>query len=101
MARVPDDATAFGHRAARLMLNVAVMHQDTGERAEHEAWAASLAEALSEGAPPAAYVGFVGDEGEDGVRRAYPPATLERLSQVKRTYDPENLFRANVNVRPA
>ena len=53
------------------------------------------------GTAAAAYVGFVGDEGEDGVRRAYPPATLERLAEVKRRYDPDNLFRLNVNVRPA
>jgi FAD/FMN-containing dehydrogenase len=45
-------------------------------------------------------VGFVGDEGEEGVRRAYPPATLERLAQVKRQYDPDNLFRLNLNVLP-
>jgi FAD/FMN-containing dehydrogenase len=42
----------------------------------------------------------VGDEGEDGVRRAYPPATLERLARVKRRYDPDNLFRRNLNVVP-
>ena len=33
-----------------------------------------------------------------GLRRAYPPATLERLAQVKRRYDPDNLFRLNLNV---
>ncbi len=100
MARVPDDATAFGHRGARLMMNVAVMDQRTDERAEQEVWAADLVAALGAGAPPAAYVGFVGDEGDDGVRRAYPPATLERLARVKHAYDPDNLFRVNLNVRP-
>ena len=50
--------------------------------------------------PAAAYVGFLGDDGEEGVRRAYPPATLERLAQVKRRYDPDNLFRLNLNVPP-
>ena len=54
--------------------------------------------ALSAGATPAAYVGFVGDEGEAGVRRAYPPATRERLAGVKRQYDPDNLFHLNLNV---
>jgi hypothetical protein len=50
---------------------------------------------------PAAYVGFLGDDGEQGVRRAYPPATRERLCEVKRQYDPDNLFRLNLNVPPA
>jgi hypothetical protein len=39
--------------------------------------------------------------GQHGLRRAYPPATLERLAEVKRQYDPDNLFRLNLNVPPA
>ena len=59
----------------------------------------SLVTAL--GDESAAYVGFLADEGENGVRRAYPPATLKRLTDVKRRYDPDNLFRLNLNVAPA
>ena len=100
MGRVPAEATAFGHRQARLMVNIAAMHQQPEERAEHDAWATRLAKALAGGTTGPAYVGFVGDEGEEGVRRAYPPATLERLARVKRRYDPDNLFRLNLNVSP-
>jgi FAD/FMN-containing dehydrogenase len=100
MARVPDGATAFGYRGAKMMVNVAAMYGTPEEGPEHEAWASSLVAALSDGTP-AAYVGFLGDEGEEGVRRAYPPATLERLAEVKRRYDPDNLFRLNPNVTPA
>jgi FAD/FMN-containing dehydrogenase len=97
MARVPEGATAFGHRGAKMMVNIAAMYGNPAEGPEHDAWASSLATALSDGTP-AAYVGFLGDEGEQGVRRAYPPATLERLAEVKRRYDPDNLFRLNPNV---
>jgi hypothetical protein len=100
MARVPDDATAFGYRGARLMVNVAAMDERPEEGPAHKAWARGLATALSDGTA-AAYVGFLGDEGEQGVRRAYPPATLDRLAQVKRQYDPDDLFRLNENIRPA
>jgi FAD/FMN-containing dehydrogenase len=100
MSRVADGATAFGHREARILVNVAAMYESAQETPEHQAWANSLVTALSDG-KPAAYVGFLGDEGEDGVRRAYPPATLERLAQVKRRYDPDNVFRLNANVPPA
>jgi FAD/FMN-containing dehydrogenase len=99
MARVPADATAFGHRDALMMVNVAAMYPSLEQGPEHEAWASSLASALSDGGARA-YVGFLGDDGEDGVRRAYPPATLERLAEVKRKYDPDNLFRLNLNVTP-
>ena len=100
MARVSDAATAFGHRQAKLMMNIAATYENPEERPEHEAWANSLCEALTGGTATGAYVGFLGDEGEDGVRRAYPPATLERLAHVKRQYDPDNLFRLNLNVPP-
>ncbi len=98
--RVPAEATAFAHRDAALMMNIAVMFAKAEERAEHEAWASSVERALSDGAATPAYAGFLGDEGAEGVRRAYPPATLERLVRVKRRYDPENLFRLNLNVSP-
>jgi FAD/FMN-containing dehydrogenase len=100
MARVPDDATAFGHRGAKMMINVAAMYGNPAEAPEHDAWASGLANALSDGTA-AAYVGFLGDDGEEGVRRAYPPATLARLTEVKRQYDPANLFRLNLNVTAA
>lgn len=101
MARVPDDATAFGNRGAALMVNISALHGSPEDRATHRSWANSLAAALSDGAEsPPAYAGFLGDDGEEGTRRAYPPATLERLARVKRRYDPDNLFRLNLNVRP-
>ena len=100
MTRVPDSATAFGHRGAKALVNVAAMYGNPEERPVHEAWAGSLVAAISDGSA-AAYTGFLGDEGEEGVRRAYPPATLERLAEVKRRYDPDNLFRLNSNVTPA
>jgi FAD/FMN-containing dehydrogenase len=100
MARVPDGATAFGHRGAKLMVNVAALYRRPDEAPEHKAWVNSLATALS-GRSGAAYVGFLGDEGDQAVRRAYPPATLARLAEVKRRYDAENLFRRNVNLPPA
>jgi FAD/FMN-containing dehydrogenase len=102
MARAANESTAFAHRRAKLMLNIAaaVMPERVGERAEYETWAAGLAEALSGGVTTPAYVGFIGEEGEDGVRRAYPPATLNRLTRVKSCYDPHNLFHLNLNVAP-
>ena len=99
MARVPDGATAFAYRGAKMMINVAAMYERPEDGPEHEAWASSLATTLSDGGR-AAYVGFLGDDGQEGVQRAYPPATLERLAEVKHRYDPDNLFRLNLNVLP-
>src|SRR5207342_1522901 len=70
MARVPVDATAFAHRQRRIMVNVAALYQDPAEAPTHEAWAAGLAEALSDG-DLAGYVNFLGIEGEARTRAAY------------------------------
>jgi hypothetical protein len=100
MARVPADATAFAHRNSRIMVNLAAIHGGPDEAAPHEEWVQAFAAALRQD-DGGAYVNFLGDEGEAGVRAAYPGATLERLAAVKRTYDPTNLFRLNQNVEPA
>jgi FAD/FMN-containing dehydrogenase len=61
---------------------------------------ANLAKILSDGGQEA-YVNFLGDVDEDAVRQAYPSGAWERLRQIKRRYDPGNLFRLNQNIPPA
>jgi FAD/FMN-containing dehydrogenase len=100
MARVPDDATAFAHRGSRLMVTVANVFERVEDTPTHEAWVDELARALRLDGQ-GAYVNFLGEEGEDGVRAAYPDPTWKRLRSVKRRYDPDNLFRRNQNVPPA
>jgi FAD/FMN-containing dehydrogenase len=99
MARVPADATAFAHRTRRIMVNVAAMYQHPEEGSIHEAWATGLAAALRQG-QPAAYAGFLTDEGEARIREAYPGSTWDRLAAIKDRYDPANLFRLNQNIAP-
>jgi FAD/FMN-containing dehydrogenase len=99
MARVPADATAFAHRDSRIMANVVALYERLEERPVHEAWVTELADALSNG-DTATYAGFLGDEGEERVRAAYPGATWERLAAIKARYDPDNLFRLNQNIPP-
>jgi FAD/FMN-containing dehydrogenase len=81
------------------MVNVAALYERPEEKAAHDAWAGDLAASLRQGAP-AAYVNFLGDEGEVRVREAYPGRTWERLEELKRRYDPDNLFRLNQNIPP-
>ncbi len=99
MARVPVEATAFAHRARRIMVNVAALSADTAEKERNEAWVSELAANLRQGAA-GAYVNFLGDEGEDRIREAYPGSTWDRLTAVKSRYDPTNVFRLNQNIPP-
>jgi FAD/FMN-containing dehydrogenase len=98
MARVPAEATAFAHRDRRVMAGVGCVYQDAGERPTHEAWADGFAAALRGG--QGVYVNFLSNEGPDRVREAYPGRTWDRLVEVKRRYDPGNLFRLNQNIPP-
>src|SRR5829696_3244501 len=100
MARVPAEATAFAHRSSRIMMNVAAFYESTEERAAREAWVSHFAAALRQG-EGGAYVGFLGEEGEERVREAYPESIWDRLAEIKRRYDPTNLFRLNQNIPPA
>jgi FAD/FMN-containing dehydrogenase len=99
MARVPAEATAFAHRASRLMVNVAAVYERPEDAAEHRAWVDRFAAALRDG-DARAYVNFLGDEGQARIREAYPESTWERLAAVKRRYDPTNLFHRNQNIPP-
>ena len=47
------------------------------------------------------YVNYLGDEGEDRVRAAYGGDHFVRLAELKRRYDPDNVFRSNQNIAPA
>jgi FAD/FMN-containing dehydrogenase len=100
VSRVPDDTTAYAHRQRRIMGNVAAFFESPEEQPVRQAWVDGLATALR-GEDTTAYVNFLGDEGAARVRDAYPGATWDRLQDVKRRYDPTNLFRLNQNIPPA
>ena len=100
VARVPAEATAFAHRRNRIMVNVAALYEKVEDRATHEPWVRAFAAALHQG-DDAAYVSFLGDEGPERIRAAYPGGTWDRLRTIKARYDPTNLFHLNQNIPPA
>jgi hypothetical protein len=100
MARVPADATAYAHRSSAIMVNLAAFYEGEDDKPRRQEWLDEFTAAMDQG-DPAAYVNFLGDEGRDRVRAAYPGATWDRLAAVKARYDPTNLFRLNQNVPPA
>lgn len=100
MARVARDETAFPHRDRRYLLLMVGVWLDAGEDAlPHRAWTQALWGAVRQDGT-GVYVNFLEDEGDARVREAYGEATLARLAEIKRRYDPTNLFRFNQNVRP-
>jgi FAD/FMN-containing dehydrogenase len=100
LARVPTEATAFAHRDAKVMVVIITPFEDLSEAPVHAAWTHEYFEALRPGAT-GVYSNFLEVEGETRIHEAYPQATYRRLADVKRRYDPTNLFRLNQNIAPA
>jgi hypothetical protein len=82
------------------MVTIITPYEDVAEAPIHTAWTHAYYEALRPRAT-GVYSNFLEAEGEDRIREAYPEATYRRLAEVKRHYDPTNLFRLNQNIRPA
>jgi FAD/FMN-containing dehydrogenase len=100
MARVPSDATAFGHRQSPIMVNVAVFYDGEADKPRRQAWTEEFVRAIRQ-SDHGAYVNFIGDEGPARIHDAYPEPTYRRLAEIKRRYDPTNLFHLNQNIPPA
>jgi FAD/FMN-containing dehydrogenase len=99
--RVPESATAYGHRGWPYNFVVTSAWSDPRDTERNIAWTRGLFDAMRPFLADAAYVNYLGgDEGEEGLRASYGVAKLARLSALKMKYDPGNLFRMNQNVRP-
>ena len=98
-ARVPVDATAFGNRDANFVMNVHGRWNSPAEDQKGIAWAREVYRATLPYATGGAYSNFLTAEETDRVKSAFG-ANYARLEQVKKSYDPENFFRLNQNIRP-
>jgi FAD/FMN-containing dehydrogenase len=99
ISRVPEDATAYAHRSSRIMVNLAAFYEGEADKTIRAKWLREFAAAIEQG-DKGAYVNFLLDEPER-IRNAYPGATWDRLVELKRRYDPSNVFRLNQNIPPA
>jgi FAD/FMN-containing dehydrogenase len=97
--RVPADAMAYAHRDAKFVLNV---HTRWNEAVQDEtciAWARAFFKAAAPYASAGAYVNFMTEDESDRVSAAYG-ANYARLAEIKKQYDPENIFHLNQNINP-
>ena len=99
IAATSDDDSAFSHRNAVVEFVAATGWTDPAED-DQRMEAARRFGAAVEPFASGVYVNVLSDEGETGVRRAYPADKLARLAVLKRQYDPDNVFHLNQNIRP-
>ena len=99
IAEVPDETAAFSQRETAFEYVGAARWTDPNEDAKRIASARESAARLEPFAS-GAYVNVLGDDGAAGVRRAYSPAKLTRLTALKDRVDPDNVFHLNQNIPP-
>jgi FAD/FMN-containing dehydrogenase len=100
MTRVASDATAWPNREAHFIMNVHTRWQESEKDAACIAWARQLFDAAAPLASGSVYVNFMAGDEPARVEEAYG-AHYRRLVDIKRRYDPNNLFRVNQNIRPS
>jgi Berberine and berberine like len=98
--QVGPDHTALGLRESVLSIVITAVWHDPADDQSNVAWVRDYYDALRRYAQEDAYVNFLAADDQDGVRAAYG-SNYDRLAEVKRRYDPDNLFRLNQNIRPA
>lgn len=96
----PDDG-AVGNRDAQLLAGVASMWANDGHDDEHRTWARHWWQQIRPYSTGGNYVNFQMPD-DDGTRTAAAYGTnYDRLTRIKATWDPYNLFRTNRNLSPA
>jgi len=101
VTRVPVEATAHAHRSPGFNFLAASEWLEPGDDSTNIAWTRETFDALKPSFGPGGYVNYLGgDEPEDRVAASYGP-NYQRLREVKRRYDPRNLFHMNQNILPA
>jgi FAD/FMN-containing dehydrogenase len=97
--RVAPDATAFGHRDANFATVIAGMWPDPADNAANTQWVRDYSAATAPLSDEGGYVNFMASDDQGRVKANYG-VNYDRLVAVKRTYDPDNLFRVNQNIQP-
>lgn len=96
---VTEDATAFGHRDASFATVIAGMWPDPAENEANTKWVKDYYAAIAPHSAPGGYINFAAADDQARVPDNYG-SNYERLREVKRTYDPQNLFHLNQNIVP-
>jgi FAD/FMN-containing dehydrogenase len=99
VTRVAPAATAYPHREPGYNLFLISQWTDPAQTDTCIAWARETFGALSPYMADRSYTNYLSADDYDRVRQAYGP-NYERLLELKREYDPENIFRLNHNLDP-
>jgi FAD/FMN-containing dehydrogenase len=97
--RVGEGDTAFAYRDATFATVIAGMWPDSAENDANTKWVRDFYDATAPHSEPGGYVNFMADDDQGRIRDNYK-GNYDRLVEVKRAYDPGNMFHLNQNIKP-
>jgi len=101
IGRVAEDAMAYAGRAAVFDFSADSTWEDPADDDANRDWVRRAMSLVEPVATPGRYANENSDVGPEETRLMYGDAKLARLAALKRTWDPDNVFRLNHNVAPA
>ena len=99
VSRVAPDATAFAYRDATFASVIAGAWPDPADNEANIKWVRDYSEATAPHSEEGGYIGFMADDDQGRIKANYR-GNYERLVQIKRKYDPDNVFHLNQNIKP-
>jgi FAD/FMN-containing dehydrogenase len=96
---VSSDATAFAYRDANFATVIAGMWPDPADNEANTAWVRDFYEATAPLSEEGGYINFMAEDDQARIRVNYK-GNYDRLVEIKREYDPDNIFRVNQNIQP-
>ena len=97
--RVAPDATAFAYRDANFATVIAGMWPDPSQNEANTKWVRDYYDAIAPHSETGGYVNFMAGDDQDRIRANYK-GNYDRLVEIKRKFDPDNLFHLNQNIAP-
>ena len=97
--RVGADETAFAYRDATFATVIAGMWPEPAHNDANIAWVRGYYEATAPHSEEGGYINFMADDDQGRIEANYK-GNYGRLVDIKRKYDPDNLFHVNQNIRP-
>lgn len=101
VAENDDGSTPLATRSATWIVHPLALWEKSEDDESVIAWARASCKAVRPFSTGHVYLNFIGEEGQDRVIAGYGKANYERLAELKRVWDPTNLFRGNQNIKPA
>ena len=97
--RVASDATAFAYRDANFATVIAGMWPDPSQNEANTKWVRDYYDAFAPHSEAGGYINFMAGDDQDRIKANYK-GNYDRLVEIKRKFDPDNLFHLNQNISP-